>query len=91
MVKPCTPNEKGHAMQHDALLPNQPIDIAALTPVERMVLADALYDSAMHEINSAALSPEETAEIDRRIARLESGEDKLVPWDEVYARLMNGR
>ena len=78
-------------MRHDALLPNQPIDVAALTPVERMALADALYDSAMHEINSAALSPEEAAEVDRRIARLESGEDRLVPWDEADDRRTQGR
>jgi putative addiction module component (TIGR02574 family) len=78
-------------MPHDAPSHSQPVDLAALSPVERMALADVLYDSAMREIDAAAASPEEAAEIDRRIARLESGEDQLVSWDEVYSRLTRAR
>lgn len=65
------------------------IDIAALTPVERIALADVLYDSAMQEIDELQhrISPDELAEIDRRIAKLDAGEETLVPWDDVYARL----
>ncbi|QOV92105.1 addiction module protein [Humisphaera borealis] len=63
---------------------SQLIDIAALTPVERMALADMLYDSAMQEIGK--LPPEEMAEMDRRISRLVSGEDASYPWSDVHAR-----
>lgn len=79
-------------MPHQSPSPaSRPVDLAALSPVERMALADVLYDSAIQEIEAAAPSPEEAAEIDRRIAWLESGEDRLVSWDEVYARLTRGR
>lgn len=70
-----------------------PIDIATLTPVERIALADVLYDSAMQEIDGLRhrISPDEPAGIDRRIAKLDAGEESLVPWDDVYARLTQGR
>jgi hypothetical protein len=47
----------------------QLIDIESLGPVERMELADVLYDSAIAEIEavSSTLTPDELAEIDRRI------------------------
>ena len=68
------------------------IDIESLDPVQRMELADVLYDSAMQAIEDGPdLTPEQTAEIDRRIERLYTGNATLVPWDVACERLMQGR
>ena len=50
-------------------------DFLSLTPVERITLADMLYDSAMQEIEALTpqLTPHELAELDGRIAAAEAG------------------
>ena len=57
----------------------------ALPEPQRADLIDALTDSLRdaHE----ELSPEWTAEISRRIAAVSRGESKLIPGDEVDARI----
>ncbi len=62
-------------------------DFSSLTPIQRMALADALYDSAMREIDAITpqLTAEQLAEIDRRIADVEAGQVDLMYWDDVYA------
>jgi putative addiction module component (TIGR02574 family) len=69
---------------------SQPIDLAALSPVERIALADVLYDGAMQEIDgiAASFSPEELAELDRRIADVEQGRVELFKWDEIKGELL---
>lgn len=52
---------------------------------ERKALAEAIWDTLEDE--PASLSPEWTAEVNSRIAQLESGEVKAVPWSEVEAQL----
>lgn len=52
---------------------------------EREALAEAIYDTLEDE--PASLSPEWTAEIKSRIAQLESGEVKAIPWSEAEAQL----
>jgi len=68
-------------------------DFSSLTPVERIALADTLYDSAMQEINAMtpAITSEQMAEIDRRIADVEAGRVKLVDWDQFYNELTQGQ
>jgi putative addiction module component (TIGR02574 family) len=66
------------------------IDIESLGPVERMELADVLYDSAMQQIEQPGLTPEQVIEIDRRLHRLHSGHATLIGWEEAYQRLMHG-
>jgi len=56
----------------------------ALPEDERATLVDALEDSLSRK---AALGPGWTDEIARRIARVERGESRLVPGDEVMARV----
>lgn len=56
-----------------------------LPPDERQALAEALMDSIENE--PASLSPEWTAEVSSRIAQLERGEVKAVPWSEVEATI----
>lgn len=69
----------------------QPIDIESLTPVQRMELADVLYESAMQAIDDPQFTPEQITELDRRLDLLHSGQAKLVSWEEAYQRLMHGR
>lgn len=78
-------------MQPNPPTPSQPIDLAALSPVERMALADVLYDSAMQEIEAVELDPAEIAEIDRRLDALYAGTATLVPWAKAFAALMANR
>lgn len=56
------------------------IDLASLSPIERIALADALYDGAMLEIEQLRLPPKQLAELDRRIAEVEQGRVPLCPW-----------
>lgn len=65
------------------------IDIAALSPIQKMELADVLYDTAQQELEvlTAPLSGEQLCEIDRRIAAADRGELVGESWDAVYERL----
>jgi putative addiction module component (TIGR02574 family) len=53
---------------------------------ERAALLEALSESL--EPGDDTLSPEWKAEIERRIAAVERGESKLIPGDEVEARIL---
>lgn len=52
---------------------------------ERQELAEALMETL--ESEPTTLSPEWTAEVSSRIAQLERGEVKAVPWSEVEATI----
>ena len=60
-------------------------DALALPEKEREALVEALSDSLDPE--ALELSPEWTSVIRNRIAQIESGEAKTIPWDEVNARI----
>ena len=57
----------------------------ALAEKEREALVEALSDSLDPE--AVEFSPECTGKIRNRIAQIESGEAKTIPWDEVDARI----
>ena len=65
-----------------------------LSERERISLIDALWDSISLESN-ATLSEEWVTEIQRRVAELDAGIAKPVPWsqirDEVLGRIDHGR
>jgi putative addiction module component (TIGR02574 family) len=54
---------------------------------DRATLAGLLLESLEHEVDEDAESAWEE-EIERRLAELDAGSVKLVPWDEVKAKLM---
>jgi putative addiction module component (TIGR02574 family) len=60
-------------------------DALTLPENEREALVEALSDSLDPE--TVELGPEWTSEIRNRIAQIESGEAKTIPWDEVDARI----
>jgi putative addiction module component (TIGR02574 family) len=57
----------------------------ALSEAERAVMVDVLSDSLRGA--NGELGPEWRAEITRRIAAVERGESRLIPGDEVEARI----
>lgn len=59
------------------------IDIASLTPEERLELMGELWDS----LDGLPLSDEWEAEICRRIDDVDSGRMQTVPGDEVFSRI----
>jgi putative addiction module component (TIGR02574 family) len=67
----------------------QDIDIAALTPVQKMDLADVLYDTAQQELEarSTPLTDAQLREIDRRVAAADAGALTGESWELVYDRL----
>ncbi len=64
------------------------IDIDAMEPDERLRLIGDLWDSLSENPEDVGLTPEQRAELDRRLDRLESGKAKLVSWEELKARLV---
>lgn len=58
----------------------------ALPEQERTALIDALADSILGD-DGDDLSPEWKAEVARRIEAVERGESRLIPGDEVEARI----
>lgn len=57
-----------------------------LSPDERAVLAANLWASLERD-SDPSVEAAWAAEVKRRLARIESGEDPTVPWDEVRSRL----
>jgi len=69
--------------------PLHEFDFSTLSPVQKMDLADVLYDSAQQELEVATvpLSPEQLKEIDRRCAAMDAGEVATEEWHIVHERL----
>lgn len=92
-VSRCDPArvEKRHPAAHTELVTSATKkileDALALPEKERKALVEALSDSLDPE--AVELSPEWTREIRNRIAQLESGEAKTIPWNEVADRIRN--
>ena len=63
-------------------------DAMALPPDARAELTERLIESLVQDI-SPEISSEQLAEVQRRIAQVESGEVELIPGDEALARVRN--
>ena len=61
------------------------LDIAKLTKKERLDLIGELWDSLAPE--DVQLSPEQEADLDRRMATFEADAKAGVPWDEFKTEL----
>ncbi len=62
-------------------------EAAKLSHAERAELLDALICLVGPEAADTELTPEQQADLDRRIEELRSGKAKLIPGDEAMARL----
>ena len=62
-----------------------PSQIADLSVTEKYELLDALWQDI--ESHSPALSDEQSAELDRRIANYEQDPSAVIPWEQVRSDL----
>ena len=62
-----------------------PDDIARLSPDERLALISELWDSLDDQV--VVLTPEQTLELDRRLATLDRDRAHSVTWESLRAEL----
>ncbi|OGA48239.1 MAG: hypothetical protein A3F74_19660 [Betaproteobacteria bacterium RIFCSPLOWO2_12_FULL_62_58] len=74
------------------MMPNTLSELLKLSPRERAELAMALWDSLDEAQREAeiVLTPEQTAELDRRLAEHLADPHTAIPWDEVRQKLTSG-
>ena len=63
------------------------LDIASLTPEERLDLLEDLWDSLATEPAQIRLTDAQHAELDRRLDDLDREGPVGIPWDEVLGRI----
>lgn len=66
-------------------------DILKLSVAERIQLVEDIWDSIANEPDALELSPEDRAELDRRLADQEADPGAGRSWPEVKARLLGSR
>ena len=67
------------------------VDIAALTPEERLSLLEQLWDSLTATPEVIPLTDAQRDELDRRLDDLEVDGPVGIPWDDVLSRIRNRR
>ena len=65
------------------------VDIAALTPEERLTLLEQLWDSLTATPEAIPLTKAQRDELDRRLDDLEVDGPVGIPWDDVFSRIRN--
>lgn len=63
------------------------LDIASLTPEERLLLLEELWDSLAAKPETIPLTDAQRAELDRRLDELEAEGPVGIPWEEVLSRI----
>ena len=67
------------------------VDIAALTPEERLSLLEQLWDSLTATPELIPFTEAQRDELDRRLDDLEVDGPVGIPWDDVLSRIRNRR
>ena len=65
-------------------------EILRLSVEERLVLVDEIWQSIEKDHGVAPLSPEQVADLDRRLDEYESNPTATKSWDEVRERMERG-
>lgn len=65
------------------------MDIQSLTVSERIILAEALWDSVISEDVTIDLTSPQLAELNQRLAAFEADQNVGSPWSEVKARILS--
>jgi putative addiction module component (TIGR02574 family) len=65
------------------------VDIAALTPEERLSLLEQLWDSLIATPEAIPLTEAQRDELDRRLDDLEVDGPVGIPWEDVLSRIRN--
>jgi putative addiction module component (TIGR02574 family) len=63
----------------------QQFGLDALSPGDRLALAQALWDSVHDALDEAPIAPEVRAELERRAALADADPSRGVPWEDVRA------
>jgi putative addiction module component (TIGR02574 family) len=63
-------------------------ELRALSPAERILLVEEIWDHIAAEPASVPLSTEHRAELDRRLDALDKAPDPGRPWSEVRTELL---
>ena len=63
------------------------IDLSALSPAERILLAEDLWDSVRAEQNAPLLTAGQKQELQRRLDAADRGETSYFSWQDVKRRL----
>ncbi len=63
------------------------LDIASLSPDERLSLLEELWDSLAAVPEALPLTPAQRGELDRRLDDLDAEGPVGIPWDEVLSRI----
>lgn len=66
------------------------IDFTQLSTTDRLLLAQAILDSVVVETEPNPLSPEDRAEMDRRLRAVERGDEPCVQWADLRAQFLAG-
>jgi len=69
--------------------PPHPIDFSHLSPAERILLAEDLWDSVTAEQDAPSLTPAQQEELQRRLAAADRGEMSYSAWPDVKHRLLH--
>ena len=67
------------------------IDIAKLSPEEKLDLLEELWDSLSATPDAVPLTQEQREELDRRLDEVDVEGPVGIPWEEVYRRLRSRR
>jgi putative addiction module component (TIGR02574 family) len=67
---------------------SHPFDFSLLSPAERILLAEDLWDSVAQEQDAPDLTPAQKEELHRRLAAADRGEMTYSPWQDVKRRLL---
>ena len=68
---------------------SHPFDFSRLTPAERILLAEDLWDSVTAEQDVPPLTPAQQEELQRRLAAADRGEMTYSSWQDVKRRLLH--
>ena len=68
---------------------SRPFDFSHLSPAERILLAEDLWDSVTDEQDAPPLTSAQMEELHRRLAAADRGEMTYSPWPDVKRRLLH--
>lgn len=66
----------------------QQFGLDRLTPLDRLAVAEAIWDSVEQETLAAPLADDVRNELTRRLSDSPARPDAVTPWDEVKARVL---
>jgi putative addiction module component (TIGR02574 family) len=71
--------------RHTLAMSEPAFDFTELSVPERIQLVEDLWDSVAADTPPLTLSPEEVAELERRLAEMDANPEAGIPWEQVKA------